>query len=367
MPEIARKFVAWKGRKIPLVRDNGGLWRLRSRSKFLNVDVSTGTTNETAARQVAKRLLEDGVATESPRRGPASATLQTLVDVYMATPKKVARVSAASNVNRLAAIVRAVHGKELDQVKVKDANAELWQQYQAGRYAALGRPFDYTQRIPENAGINAAVRAARSIFIRRLRPAYERAGLHIPEDSDNVTWLPEPVLVRPPADDAGLVAAWLAADRDALWFVIGLARFAGLRLAEIAAMRREWVSETAGVVAVELRDRPTEGFQHKTGKPYSAPVLHPVLATALIACPPGLVVNPPVPARWKWLDTVPQQWARQFVGTEVRKPVHRLRGLYASDLAERTRAAVAAQLAGEQAAAAALGHTTPETTRRHYL
>lgn len=367
MTEIARKFVIWKGRKVPLVRDNGGLWRLRSRSKYLNVDISTGTVNETTARQVARRLLDEGVATENPKRGPAGASLQTLVDVYLATPKRVAKVSAASNVNRLAKIVRLVYGKRLDEVKVKEATAELWQKYQSARYAALGRTLDYTQRIPENAGINAAVRAARSVFIHRLRPAYERAGLAVPEDADNVTWLPEPILVRPPADDAGLVAAWLEREQDALWFVVGLARFAGMRLAEIGACRREWIAETAGVVSVEMRDRPAEGFQHKVGRPYLAPVLHPVLAAALVACPPGLIVNPSAPARLKWLDVVPQQWARQFVGPEVRKPVHRLRGLYATDLADRTRLAVAAQLAGEQAAASALGHTSPETTRRHYL
>lgn len=366
MPDSARKFLAWKGRKIPLVRDNGGLWRLRSRSKHLRVDVSTGTVNETEARQVARRLLDDGAATENPRRGPTAQTLQTLVDLYLATPKRIAKKNATCNTQRLAVMVRLVLGKELSEVPVSAINSEFWTEYQRRRYAALGKPFDYAQRLPENASINAAVRTARSIFIRRLRPTYERAGIMLAQDADSVTWLPEAQLVRAAADDAGLLSAWESLPRDALWFVVGLARFAGLRLGEIEACRRAWVRESGGAVMIDLRDRPEEGYQHKTGRQYSAPVLHSGFAAALLACPDGMIVAPDDTGRARWIARKPQRWARQFTG-DAQKPLHRLRGLYASDLAERTRVAVAAQLAGEQAAAAALGHTTPETTRRHYL
>jgi integrase len=362
MPASARKFVTWKGRKIPLVLERG-IWRLRSRTRFLQVDLSTGTSNETMARTLARDLLEAGAAVEKERKTAGNATLQDLVDAYKATPKRVAERTAASNISRLIAIVRLVHGTELAGVKVRAVTSEFWTAYQAARYKALGRPLDYTRRIPENAGINAAVRGARSLFIRRLRPAYERAGIHLPADADVVTWLPEPALLRPEADDASMVAAWEQMPRDALWLTVGLARFAGLRMSEIAACRRSWVTEAG---AIDLRDRPEDGFQSKTGRPYLAPVLHPALAAALLAAPAGLIVAPKDPGRVRWLYRGPQQWARQFVGT-ARKPMHRLRGLYASDLAERTRNAVAAQLAGEQAAASALGHTTPETTRRHYL
>ena len=51
----------------------------------------------------------------------------------------------------------------------------------------------------------------------------------------------------------------------------------------------------------------------------------------------------------------------------ARKPLHRLRGLYADELARLTADAVAARLAGVRAASESLGHTTTATTERHYL
>jgi hypothetical protein len=66
------------------------------------------------------------------------------------------------------------------------------------------------------------------------------------------------------------------------------------------------------------------------------------------------------------MERVPQAWARPFVG-DVIKPLHRLRGAYADAVAALTADAVTARLAGVKAAQEALGHTTSETTERHYL
>lgn len=61
-----------------------------------------------------------------------------------------------------------------------------------------------------------------------------------------------------------------------------------------------------------------------------------------------------------------QRWLKQH-GITAHKPLHRLRGLYADDVARVTADAVAARLAGVSAAQAALGHTSSDTTERHYL
>ena len=122
-----------------------------------------------------------------------------------------------------------------------------------------------------------------------------------------------------------------------------------------------------GVVSVELRDRPEDRYQTKTGRPYFAPILDADLAAVLSSIKPEqLVVDPEGVARGYWFITVPQQWCRPYV-SDVQKPLHRLRGLYAVDLRIRTRDAVAAALAGTKAASAALGHTSTEMTERHYL
>jgi integrase len=364
LPEIARKFVVWEGRKIPLIRERG-IWRLRSRTKHLRLDVSLGVGTEPAARTRAKELLSSGIIKESQ---PGRGTAEEIATIYLATPKRTAAVTAKANVSRFRAVVQTVHGKSLTEFPVASITAKLWTDFQSARLAALGETLDYSKRRRENIGLNAIVRAARCLFIRRLRPAYEAAGVRVPADADTVTWLPEPILVKPPADDAGLVAAWRALPRDGLYFAIGLARFAGLRRDEILHCRREWIVDAAGAVTVELRDRLDQGWQTKTGLPYSAPVIDPEFAAALLAVPAGsFVVQPDTTDRARWIERGPQAWCRTFVGQEVIKPLHRLRALYATALQERTRAAVLASLAGAEAAQHALGHTTQRTTRRHYL
>ncbi len=57
---------------------------------------------------------------------------------------------------------------------------------------------------------------------------------------------------------------------------------------------------------------------------------------------------------------------RRWTG-DATKPLHRLRGLYADDVAKLTEAAVRARMEGIQAASAALGHTSTATTVNHYL
>ncbi len=70
--------------------------------------------------------------------------------------------------------------------------------------------------------------------------------------------------------------------------------------------------------------------------------------------------------RGRWFERVPQAWLRAQ-GVTAKLPLHRLRGLYADQVAALTRDAVTARLAAIRAAQEALGHTTSATTERHYL
>lgn len=147
--------------------------------------------------------------------------------------------------------------------------------------------------------------------------------------------------------------------------VIGLARFAGLRQGEILACRRSWIEGRDGGAVVRLMDRFADGHTTKTGREYTAPILHPALAEYLLALPAGApVIARPDAAQW--IAREPQQWVRPFV-PGARLPLHRLRGLYADQIKRETETAIIARQAGLQAAQRALGHTTPETTERHYV
>ena len=90
-------------------------------------------------------------------------------------------------------------------------------------------------------------------------------------------------------------------------------------------------------------------------------------ARELLAMPEGPTVTTPAGiSRREWFERKPQAWLKPFTGT-AKKPLHRLRGLYADDVARLTRDAVTAHLAGIQAASNALGHTTTKTTKDSYL
>lgn len=340
---------------------SNGYWRIRSRSRWLTLDTSLGTSHLPTARQRARRILQEfraGALTPARRTG----TLEQLADLYLSTPKRAAQDVAAANVSRLRTVIRAVTGRELDQCDAAEVTAHTWTAYQRHM---LGASFNYSTRRRENIAINSAIRAARCLFIRRLRPAYEAAGIVLAPDCDVVTWLPEPYVAPAPVDDAALLTAWRRIEGSPLWITIGLARFAGLRRDEIAAAQRHWIVERDGALQVELRDRPEDGWQNKTGQRYFSPILDATLAAALLGAPPGLLVRPSCPDRRTWFEREPQRWMRQF--TAARQPLHRLRGLYADDVRRLSEASILARLQAVKAAADALGHTSPSTTVRHYL
>ena len=406
--------VTFDGRAWPLIMEPGG-WRLRSRSKTRNVSFRTGTTNLAEAQRRAKDWLARRA--ESPihsRKGGGS--LEALAAIYRAVPKRTKPVVGTNNISRLRTVCRVALNRELADVTCREVGPELWQRYQIAALAPL--PFDLTTRRRENIAINAAVRAARCLFLASLLPHYRAAGLDARPDAGNAVILPVPYVPPSDVDDAALVQAWsvLASSRKSveigpdqnlrLWLAIGLARFAGLRREEIARLRGTWIEERGGSVRIVLRDRPEEQWWTKTGKPYVAQVIEPEVAAWLLeakcsASPCGregalkqntrrspvgakvpsskiapiqsessggyLIPDPPDGGdRARWFSHEPQRWLRAH-GVTGGKPLHRLRGLYADHIATLTADAVTARLAGVKAAQNALGHTTRSTTEAHYL
>jgi hypothetical protein len=369
-PHVRPTRIVHDGRDWPMYYEPAG-WRLRSKAKGRLADFRTGTRNLKEATRRAKEYLDR--RTNDPRHSrKGGGTLEALAVVYIETPKRTKANVAENNVSRLRGICRTI-GRELATVTCREIGPEFWQAYQRRALEAAGRRFDLVTRYRENVRINAAVRAARCLFLRALLPAYRAAGLDVRPDAGEAVMMPVPYLPPTVVDDAAVVDAWSTLeDSDRLWLVIGLARFAGLRREEISALRGGWIEEQDGVVSISLRDRPEESWWTKTGKPYRAQVIEPRLAewlrTAAQKRKTLVVPDPPDGSdRGRWFANAPQRWLRAAGVHDPRKPLHRLRGLYADHVARLTADAVAARLAGIEAARANLGHTTAAVTEAHYL
>ena len=343
-----------------------GEWRLRVRRKGEAISFRTGCARLAEAKAAAREYLDRRAA--SPMHSKkGGGTLAALAAIYAATPKRTKDEVAKDNVGRLRSICKLTTGRDIDAVTCREIGPEFWQAYQRASLTAAGVPFDLTTRRRENIRINAAVRAARCLFLPSLLPAYRAAGLDARPDASSAVMLPEPYVPPSVVDDAAIVAAWRDLPRTQLWAVIGLARFAGLRREEIAAAKSEWLEVKNGAVFVAMRDRPDEGWWTKTGKPYLAQIIDAELAEWVQSRPEGRLVPDTNDGsdRSRWFEKQPQRWLRRWIPTG--KPLHRLRGLYADHIAALTSDAVAARLAGIKAASEALGHATTAMTEKHYL
>jgi hypothetical protein len=357
--------ILFDGRRYPLVRESTGTWRLRSRSKSHPINHGLGTSDLATAKRLARKHLEELPVT-APVKRSTSTTLEDVVQVYASMPKRVGDRAATDNVQRLRTIVRTVTGKELKEVRLSDVTPRLWSDFMAKRLP--DGKLDLSTRRPGNAAINSAVKCACSIFIKRLRPSYAEQGVDIPEDITTVQWLP--VMSKPPAqaDDEALIEWWskLPVGSDE-WLAVGFARFAGLRSSEIAGLRPGWIIVDGDLCFVELRDRPDEGFLTKTGRVYRAIILRRELADAALKLPAGdHVVHPNPFSRLEWFARKLPSILRPYAPSAT-KPLHRLRGLYADEVARVMEQTFAARLEAVREASRSLGHTSTSTTQNHYL
>lgn len=382
-PPNRPSIVTHDGRQYPLLWEARG-WRLRSKSKKRPVDFRTGALNLTEAKRRAKEWLERHEDEPTiARRGGGS--LERLAEVYKETPKRTQSRVAKNNVSRLRVICRTVLKRELADVTCREVSPELWQNYQRAALKAMGHEFNLTTRYAENTRINAAVRAARCLFLPALLRTYKTFGLAVRPDAGQAVMLPMPYVPRADVDDDRLIARWSPLppwrpiDDQCLWLTIGLARFAGLRRDEISHARVGWVEEEDDVVSIYLRDRPEEKWWTKTGRPYRAQVMHESLAAWLRDYvsrnpPDALLIQEHARGatnhamtRHRWFEREPQRWLKDNGFPQKGKSLHRLRGLYADHVATFTQDAVTAKLAAVKAAQTNLGHTSAKTTKDAYL
>lgn len=359
-PTPAHTFVIHEGRRFPILNQPGRGWRLRSRSKHAKIDVLLGLGSEAWARKRAGEVLRgDHVLAARPKK--SGATVADLLAIYEKMSKRASKSSAVTSSSRLRMALRVVYDAPPEKVKVEEINPRFWLTFSAKKQGLENA--DLSTRRLENIAINAAMRQAAAVLAPKLRPAYEEAGITIRADATVIQWLPEVAKEPDEIDDKAMFRAWFRLQKTdlQLWLCIGLARFVGLRRAEIEHARDTWLEG----MNIRLKDRPGEGWLNKTGRSYTATIIHRRFARILHALPPGYLVNPPDADRGRWFEREPQRWLKQFTGAQ--KPLHRLRGLYADHVAKVTADAVTAKLAGVKAASGALGHTSTKTTKDHYL
>lgn len=348
--------ITWQRKTYTLSPHREG-WRLRSRARGNRLDLVFPSCSITSAKRQAKEHFEGEQRILA--RGD-KATLEEVLAVYRQMPKKAGEKAAYINECRLTAVVRKTLGRPLKDVIVSEVGPKLWLDFMALK---LGGKIDLAKRRPGNAAINSAVRCASSIFIERLRPGFLALGIIIPSDATNIQWLPIMQKPQPPVRPE-LLEIWGAMNKDAMYWTIGLARFAGLRRHEISGCARSWIVEDKGEVYVELRDRPEEDFTHKTGEMYRARITNPAFAAELLARPAGPIVQETAPGMTRdyWFRYYPAEWLKPFTGTAY-KPLHRMRGLYADEVKTLTTKAQVAEQSGLEAARDALGHTNVRTTK----
>jgi hypothetical protein len=348
--------ITWQRKTYHLEEHRGG-WRIRSRARGNRLDIRFPSCTLTSAKRQAREYFE---GKEKVLARGDKATLEEVVAVYKQMPKKAGEAAAKINVSRLTAIVRTTLKRPLKEGIVSEIRPQLWLDFMA---AKLGGKIDLAKRRPGNAAINSAVRCAASIFIDRLRPGYRALGVIVPDDATNIQWLPVMQKPHPPVRPE-LLEIWGAMNKDAMYWTVGLARFAGLRRQEVSACARSWIVKDKTGVYVEMRDRPEDDFTHKTGEMYRARITNAAFAAELLALPEGPIIKetPPGMTRDYWFRYYPPEWLRDFTGTAY-KPLHRLRGLYAEEVKTLTEKALASEQAGLEAARDALGHTNVRTTR----
>jgi hypothetical protein len=352
------------GKRYKLLPHQNG-WRLRSRAKGRAIDAFIAAQSLRAAKEEALKLL--GGRDSSARFKGNLASLEQVIEFYKAMPKNAGKDAEFINICRLRAVCRVVYGKELHQLSLAEIGPKLWNAYFTKR---LGGKLDFWKRRPENASINSAVRCASSIFAKKLRPAYSDAGIEVSENATVIQWLPEMKQPRPEAEDEKLIKAIKALPEGPMFYATGLARWAGLRRCEIAACTDEWIVEENNSVFIQLRDRPEQGFLSKTGEQYRALIIDEEFAKALLTRTKNkkgsVVETPDGMCRFYYMERVIQKWLKPFTGSS-KKPLHRLRGLYADSVANITSEALTIHLAAVKAASGALGHTGIAVTMAHYL
>lgn len=375
MPATKRTFTH-DGRRYSVVLTRSG-YRMRCRARGRELDFHSGTHNGAIAVEKAKAFLANRDKDTRHSR-ESGGFLVALVEVYNKIPRRASDKVAKNNGSALKSICREI-GRNLETVGCQEIGPEFWERFQRAALTNRGLSYDLSARRREHIAINSRVRAARSLFLKRFHRHYRKAGLSVRPDAADYDRLQQPYVPPAPIDDGRLLQKWQELrpngqfrdnESKRLWLTIGLARFAGLRRNEICALCVGWMDGPF----IAMRDRPEEGWQHKTGRPYYPEVINDELLDwieGFCATHPANTYIVPSPEdggreRKLWFQHVPRRWLKAN-GFVARQPLHRLRGLYADQHARERKEERLAKREAIKRAQENLGHGSAKTTLDSYL
>lgn len=361
--------IIWNGLVVPLEQESRGrrLWRINSRSKHLPCIHPLKTPVLSVAKKEARKHLES-LKTSLIPRARGSHSLEDVAQIYPTLSLGCNAETAKKNVMYLRVVGRQGFKKELASIPLHQFHAAC-----AAYVTAVqdldnpdrpdkGKPnYSNSYRRIKHGTVRSVLLQATSVFADFLHPQYREAGITLPADIANIQLPKARRVEKAPVNSDALTAAWEALrDTDApLYRLIGVVHWSGLRKKEALACRPGWITPHESGYAFLVKDREDEGFTHKTGNIYRAPIRNAAFAAYLLTLPKDQPIAGVVGSK-RYVKAL--EWLRQF--TNTRRPMHRLRGNHAD--AVKRDAELIIRRAGDQAAANALGDTL-RTTKRHYL
>lgn len=358
-----------KGRDFPLRKcPKSGNWFIDKRTTELRIVQSTGISDLTEAKKWAKVTIEKALS-DAYRLASGGHTLEEVVQTYLRLPVAVQPETKHHNVMRLRAVIGEVFGCELDDVKAGLITFRLWTDYIA---AKQGGTADLVTPRRENISIQSTLRAAASVFSKKLDHLYESEDIHLDfANLRRVPSLPTPVLERAELDVSELEKALPDAPLP-IRIAVGLALHAGLRSKEVQFCSKHWLVQCDEHWRIVLKPRPAESFTPK-GKPdgnawLSGLILDADFGAFLATLPEGKLVRPEGISDGWFYDHVLPDWIRQFIPRELdNKAMHALRRVYAQRVQAKFASKLLASQVGLDAARVALGHQSSAITLNHYL
>jgi len=245
---------------------------------------STGKTVEREARAIAWEIWKEakGIVAAGPELLRSNAPkLGVVAELFLQRRRDCSRASelvCRQYVDTLGRAVELVYGGNWRDIPINKLSAEFLTEWRRRRYAMVGKDFDRDadQDLYLNGRLNSMVQDMRGVFSRRAMVVYRSVGFALPEalesfrqapglqsanrgfielpgDVDRrMQWLAQAAIhrargvdYRVPAVDEGLVPS------AAVAVAYELARFAGLTMKEIEAVRVDWFGE--GLEYVEIR------------------------------------------------------------------------------------------------------------------
>ena len=122
------------------------------------------------AKEETKKWIEAAEKGRWAQKGKSS--LEVLASVYLEIPMRVKTKAALTNGSRLRPVVRVALEKELSEASAAIIGPEPWADSYRAALKKYDRKLDYTTRAAQNARLNAAVRAARSMFLPKYAKPY---------------------------------------------------------------------------------------------------------------------------------------------------------------------------------------------------